>query len=75
MLNGIQLKSQILFSMVITNRCYTNSIEKNVQNNINNNGSLTIKDHHIIQRTRIISINKLTARELYSTLMSIKYRK
>ena len=41
-----------------------------VQNNINNNGSLTIKDHHVIRRTRIVSINKLTARELYSTLMS-----
>ena len=41
-----------------------------IQNNINNNGSLTVKDHHIIRRTRIISINKLTARELYSTLMS-----
>ena len=30
-----------------------------VQNNISNNGSLTIKNHHIIQRTRIVSINKL----------------
>ena len=41
-----------------------------VQNNINNNGSLTFKDHHILQSTRILSINKLTARELYSILMS-----
>ena len=41
-----------------------------VQNNINNNSSLTIKDHQIIRRTRIVSINKLTARELYSTLIS-----
>ena len=40
------------------------------QNNINNNGSLTFKDNHIIQRTRIISTNQSTARELYSTLMS-----
>ena len=30
-----------------------------VQNDINNNGSLTIKDHRIIQKTRIISLNKL----------------
>ena len=39
-----------------------------VQNNINNNSSLI--DHHIIRSTRIVPINKLTTRELYSTLMS-----
>ena len=44
--------------------------KNNVQNNINNNDSLTIKDYHIMQRTRIVSINKLTARELHSTFMS-----
>ena len=31
-----------------------------VQNNINNNGSLIIKDHDIILRTIMVSINKLT---------------
>ena len=41
-----------------------------VQKNINNNGPITIKDHHIMRRTRIFSINKLTVRKLYSTLMS-----
>ena len=39
----------------------TNAIQKawkNVaQNNINNNGSVTIEDHHIIRRTRMFSIN------------------
>ena len=35
-----------------------------IQNNINKIGSLTIKDHHMVQRTRIVSINNLTAREL-----------
>ena len=36
---------------------------KNIaRNNINKNGSVTIKDHHIVQRTRIVSVNKLTAR-------------
>ena len=44
--------------------------ENVVQININNNSSLTFKDHHIIRRTRILSVNKLTASELYSTLMS-----
>ena len=28
------------------------------------------KDHHIIRRTRVALINKLTSRESYSTLMS-----
>ena len=42
-----------------------------VENNINNNGSLTIKDRHIIRSTRTVLINKLTVRELYSTLMSV----
>ena len=45
-------------------------MENFVQNNINNNGSITIKDHHIMQRIRIVSRNKLTARELHSTLKS-----
>ena len=44
--------------------------KNNVQNNINNNDSFTIKDHYIIQSTRILSINKFTVRKLYSTLMS-----
>ena len=66
----MQPKSQILYSIVTTNRCFTKSMEKIVQNNINNNGSVTIKDDHIIRRTRIFSINKLTVRKLYSTLIS-----
>ena len=50
---------------------YCSKYWKNIiQNNINNNGSLTIKDHHIIWRTRIVSVSKLNARDLYSTLMS-----
>ena len=66
----MQPKSQILYSIVTTNRCFTKSMEKIVQNNIDNNGSVTIKDDHIIRRTRILSINKLTVRKLYSTLIS-----
>ena len=66
----MQPKSQMLYSMVSTNRCYTKSMEKIAQNNINNNGSVTIKDDHNIRRTRIFSINKLTVRKLYSTLIS-----
>ena len=45
-------------------------MEKINQNNINNNGSVIIKDDHNIRRTRIFSINKLTVRKLYSTLIS-----
>ena len=66
----MQPKSQMLYSMVSTNWCYTKSMEKIVQNNINNNGSVIIKDDHNIRRTRIFSINKLTVRKLYSTLIS-----
>ena len=43
---------------------------ENVQNNTNNNGSLKIKDRYILKRTGTFSINKLTTRELYSTLVS-----
>ena len=32
--------------------------------------SLSVKDHRIIQRTRIISISKLRAKKLYSSLPS-----
>ena len=39
---------------------------KNIfQNNINNNGSLIIKDHDIIRRTLIVSINKLAWRDFH----------
>ena len=44
--------------------------ENIVQDNINTIGSFTIKDHHNIQRKKIVSINQLTMRELYLTLMS-----
>ena len=39
---------------------------------MSNNDFLTIKDHHLklIRRTKIVSINKLPATELYSSLMS-----
>ena len=43
--------------------------ENIVQDNINTIGSFTIKDHHNIQRKKIVSINQLTMRELYLTLM------
>ena len=52
--------------MVTTNN--TKSMEKFVQNNGNDN-ELTFKNHHI-RKNRIISVNKLRAKELYSTLVS-----
>ena len=46
-----------------------------VQKDINNNGSLKVKDHHIMRRSRIVSINEFTVRELSSTLKSKKENK
>ena len=43
--------------------------KKIVQNNVNINKSLKVKEHDIIQKNRTISIYKLKAKELYSTLL------
>ena len=44
------------------------------RNDINNNDSLAIKDHHIIQKTRIVSINKLNCERIILKF-DFKYRK
>ena len=64
-ING--LKSKALFSHVITD-AIPKAWKNIVQNNINNNDSLTITN--IMRRTIMFLINKLTAGDLYSTLMS-----
>ena len=46
--------------MVTTNRLYAKKITKNIdQKNVNVKQSPTVKGHHIVQRSRINSINKL----------------
>ena len=64
-ING--LKSKAFFSHVITD-AISKAWKNIVQNNINNNDSLTITN--IMRRTIMFLINKLTAGDLYSTLMS-----
>ena len=52
----------------------TNAWKYIARNNINNNGSPTIKDHHIIRRTRKVSINKLNCERIILKF-DFKYRK
>ena len=48
-----------------------------VQNDIKNNGSLTIKDYRIIQKTRIVSLNTLERVKCHRVILNfdVKYRK
>ena len=64
-ING--LKSKAFFIHVITD-AIPKARKNIVQNNINNNDSLTITNFK--WRTIMFLINKLTAGDLYSTLMS-----
>ena len=68
-------KQQVGLSHVINFQCFqlNNVLQKwwkTLYKNVSNNGCLTVKDHHIIQKRRTILINKLSAREQHWTLTS-----